>query len=84
LNALRLKQGFDTHLFHDNTGLSLNEVLPSLKLAQDKGLLEFNGEKITPSELGFSHLNDLQALFLTLQPTKNKPFFESNREIMHN
>jgi len=84
LNALRLKQGFDTRLFHDNTGLSLNEVLPSLKLAQDKGLLEFNGEKITPSELGFCHLNDLQALFLTLQATKNRPFFESNAGIMHN
>jgi oxygen-independent coproporphyrinogen-3 oxidase len=84
LNALRLKQGFATHLFHDNTGLSLNEVLPTLKQARDKGLLAFDGEKITPTELGFWHLNDLQALFLTPQTQKNKPFFESSAKIMHN
>jgi oxygen-independent coproporphyrinogen-3 oxidase len=84
LNSLRLKQGFDTHLFHDNTGLSLNELLPTLKQARDKGLLEFNGERITPTELGFCHLNDLQALFLTIENTKNKPFFESSPKIIHN
>ena len=84
LNSLRLKQGFDTHLFHDNTGLSLNELLPTLKLARDKGLLEFDGERITPTELGFCHLNDLQALFLTINNTKNKPFFESDAKIIHN
>ena len=84
LNSLRLKQGFDTHLFHDNTGLSLNELLPTLKLARDKGLLEFDGERITPTELGFCHLNDLQALFLTINNTKNKPFFESSPKIIHN
>jgi putative oxygen-independent coproporphyrinogen III oxidase len=84
LNSLRLKQGFDTHLFHDNTGLSLNELLPTLKQARDKGLLEFNGERITPTELGFCHLNDLQALFLTIENTKSKPFFESSPKIIHN
>ncbi|MCG6891201.1 MAG: radical SAM family heme chaperone HemW [Gammaproteobacteria bacterium] len=84
LNALRLKQGFATRLFHDNTGLSLNEVLPTVKQACDKGLLAFDGEKITPTELGFCHLNDLQALFLTPQSKKNKPFFESSPKIMHN
>jgi oxygen-independent coproporphyrinogen-3 oxidase len=84
LNSLRLKQGFDTHLFHDNTGLSLNELLPTLKQARDKGLLEFDGDKITPTELGFCHLNDLQALFLTIENTKNKPFFESRPKIIHN
>jgi putative oxygen-independent coproporphyrinogen III oxidase len=84
LNSLRLKQGFDTRLFHDNTGLSLNELLPTLKLARDKGLLEFDGEKITPTELGFCHLDDLQALFLTIENTKNKPFFEFSPKIIHN
>jgi putative oxygen-independent coproporphyrinogen III oxidase len=84
LNSLRLKQGFDTHLFHDNTGLSLNELLPTLKQARDKGLLEFDGERITPTDLGFCHLNDLQALFLTIENTKNKPFFESSPKIIHN
>jgi coproporphyrinogen III oxidase-like Fe-S oxidoreductase len=83
LNTLRLKQGFDTRLFHDNTGLSLNEVLPTLKRAHDKGLIEYNGEKITPTELGFCHLNDLQAMFLTLESAKSKPFFESNPKTIH-
>ena len=83
LNSLRLKQGFDTHLFHDNTGLSLNELLPTLKQARDRGLLEFDAEKITPTELGFCHLNDLQALFLSIEVTKNKPFFESSPKIIH-
>ena len=78
LNALRLKNGFDTRLFHDNTGLSLNILLPTLKLACDKGLLEFNGNRITPTELGFCHLNDLQELFLQLLPATKKPIFESS------
>ncbi len=78
LNALRLKHGFDTHLFHDNTGLSLNILLPTLKLACDKGLLEFNGKKITPTELGFCHLNDLQELFLQPRPAAKRPIFESS------
>ncbi len=78
LNALRLKHGFDTRLFHDNTGLSLNILLATLKLACDKGLLKFNGERITPTALGFCHLNDLQELFLQPLPTVNKPIFESS------
>jgi len=84
LNALRLKNGFDTRLFHDNTGLSLNILLPTLKLACDKGLLKFSGDRITPTELGFCHLNDLQELFLQPQPSVNKPFFESTPRIIHN
>ncbi len=84
LNALRLKQGFDTSLFCDNTGLSLNLLLPGLELARDKGLIEFNGAKITPTELGFCHLNDLQELFLQLPNAKRKPFFESSARITHN
>jgi oxygen-independent coproporphyrinogen-3 oxidase len=84
LNALRLRGGFDTHLFRDNTGLSLNQILPTLQQARDKGLLEFNGSRIGPTRLGFCHLNDLQALFLQLKPAKKRPFFESSAEIIHN
>ena len=84
LNALRLKHGFDTSLFHDNTGLSLNMLLPGLKLARDKGLIEFDGIKIIPTELGFCHLNDVQALFLQSHNAKRKPFFESSDRITHN
>jgi len=84
LNALRLKHGFDTSLFRDNTGLSLNMLLPGLERARDKGLLEFNGNKIAPTELGFCHLNDLQALFLKPLDAKRRPFFESSAQFTHN
>ena len=84
LNALRLTDGFDSRLFHDNTGLSLNQLLPTLELARDKGLLEFNANRITPTTLGFCHLNDLQALFLELESRKNRPFFDSSIGIIHN
>jgi oxygen-independent coproporphyrinogen-3 oxidase len=78
LNALRLKRGFDTRLFHDNTGISLNKLMPTLKLACDRGLLEFSGDRIVPTKFGFCHLNDLQELFLQPLPATNKPFFESS------
>jgi len=84
LNALRLKHGFQTRLFHDNTGLSLNSLLPGLELARDKGLIDFNNEKISPTRLGFYHLNDLQAVFLQQQTAKRKPFFDSTEGIIHN
>jgi oxygen-independent coproporphyrinogen-3 oxidase len=84
LNALRLKDGFASSLFYENTGLPLNEVLPGLETARDKGLLEFDGARIKPTELGFCHLNDLQAAFLSLESANNRPIFESSREIMHN
>lgn len=84
LNALRLKYGFDTSLFRDNTGLSLNLLLPGLEQARDKGLIEFNGAKIIPTELGFCHLNELQGLFLPSHSAKRKPIFESSDKIIHN
>ena len=84
LNALRLTDGFDSRLFHDNTGLSLNQLLPTLERARDKGLLEFNASRIKPTTLGYCHLNDLQALFLELESRKNRPFFDSSVGIIHN
>jgi len=84
LNALRLRDGFESRLFHDNTGLSLNYLTSTLQLACDKGLLEFDGARISPTELGFCHLNDLQSLFLELQGNNSKPFFESSEKFIHN
>lgn len=84
LNALRLKHGFQTRLFHDNTGLLLDSLLPGLELARDKGLIDFSYEKISPTRLGFYHLNDLQALFLQHKKAKRKPFFDSTEGIIHN
>ena len=84
LNALRLKAGFDASLFHDNTGLALNVLLPGIETARKQGLLDFDGKKIRPTELGFDHLNTLQALFLAPKPPANRPFFDSADEIIHN
>lgn len=84
LNALRLKKGFASSLFHENTGLALNQLWPALETARDKGLLEFDSVRIRPTELGFDHLNELQALFLELEPTTNRPIFDSSDKIMHN
>ena len=84
LNALRLKQGFASHLFHANTGLAFDMLQDGIKTAQNKGFIVFDGQKIVPSELGFRFLNDLQALFLDLKTRQSRPFFESSREIIHN
>ena len=84
LNALRLKNGFDSRLFHDNTGLPLNLVLETLKLASDRGLLRMEANKIIPTELGFCHLNDLQEMFLSVASKEKRPFFDSSQEIIHN
>ena len=84
LNALRLKGGFESRLFRDNTGLSLNALLPGLNRARDKGLVDYDGQKIKPTKLGFAHLNDLQALFLPADRPGKRLNFDADIEIMHN
>ena len=84
LNALRLKQGFASSLFHQNTGLELNQVLKPLETARNRGLIEFDGFKVVPTQLGFDHLNELQLLFLDSGREKIRPIFDSTGEIMHN
>jgi oxygen-independent coproporphyrinogen-3 oxidase len=66
LNALRLKNGFNTALFTNRTGGKLDgNIITSLERAKQKELLTIsaNGD-ITPTTLGFNHLNSLQELFL--------------------
>ena len=84
LNALRLKEGFPTRLFHDNTGLGLDMLLGELKTARDKGLLDFDAARIRPTETGFRHLNDLQELFLNPEMRHGRPIFDTSEIIMHN
>ncbi len=64
MNALRLTEGFPTHLFQERTGLPLSFVMPALRAAVAKGLLNWNVQTIRPSELGKRLLNDLLCLFL--------------------
>lgn len=64
LNALRLKDGFDTSLFYERTGLLLSSIQPALTLAVDKKLLIQTHKSIKPTERGFDFLSDLQEMFL--------------------
>jgi len=64
LNALRLASGFEQGLFESRTGLSLTVILPTLEVAERRGLLAVRESGWTPTVLGYRFLNDLQALFL--------------------
>ncbi|MES2070362.1 MAG: radical SAM family heme chaperone HemW [Pseudomonadota bacterium] len=64
LNALRLNEGFAANLFYERTGLLLNNIEKELSLAEQKGLLYRDHQRIKPTELGKRFLNDLQQLFL--------------------
>lgn len=64
LNALRLNQGFAVNLFHERTGILLNDLEKPLTLAEAKGLIERDHQTIRPTPLGRRFLNDLQTLFL--------------------
>lgn len=83
LNALRLRQGFASSLFHENTGLAFNLLLPGLEIAKQKGLIEYGDGRITPSSRGFRFLNDLQALFLQAPKAGNRPIIDATGEIIH-
>ena len=69
LNALRLKDGFPVAHFGERTGLPITAIQKGLELAEAKGLLERDLDRVKPSMRGFDFLNDLQSLFL---PTSKK------------
>jgi len=64
LNALRLVEGFDTALFSQRTGLAISAVTPALREAERRGLIEWDVERVRPTERGRDFLNDLIELFL--------------------
>jgi oxygen-independent coproporphyrinogen-3 oxidase len=64
LNALRLREGFATHLYAERTGLSLSSVEPALQHAERRGLIDRDATRVRPSARGFDFLSDLQQLFL--------------------
>ena len=84
LNALRLSAGFEVDLLVSSTGLSLNDVLPTVQKACQLGLIDFETNHICPTERGFQYLNDLQSMFMDLKITKKQPFFSSDTKIIHN
>jgi len=64
LNALRLREGFETAQFSARTGLPLSAVEPALRAAEARGLIERDAVSVRPSARGFDFLSDLQQLFL--------------------
>ncbi|MFT0531744.1 radical SAM family heme chaperone HemW [Castellaniella hirudinis] len=64
LNALRLRHGVEGGLFIERTGLSLMTLLPAMRRAVDKGLLQPGLDRVQATEQGWRFLNDLQMEFL--------------------
>lgn len=64
LNALRLREGVPLELLFDHTGISMDDIAPMVKVAQQKGLLTIARGRIAPTSLGWRHLNALQSIFL--------------------
>jgi len=59
LNAMRLKNGFDTRLFSKTTGLLESIIQPTLETLEQKGLIDLSNNIIKPTETGFNFLNDI-------------------------
>lgn len=64
LNALRLREGFPVSLFTERTGLAFHHLKAGLDQALQRGLLDFNGDHIRPTEIGWQFLNGVIQLFL--------------------
>jgi len=64
INAMRLNEGFDGVLFQERTSLPLQIIRRELALAEQRGLLFREHQRIAPTKLGQRFLNDLLAIFL--------------------
>lgn len=64
LNVLRLRDGVPATYFEERTGQSLSVILPTIRKAIEKGLLDPHPSRIKASDLGWRFLTDLQELFL--------------------
>ena len=68
LNALRLRTGFTLAEFEGATGQGAEVIRPALAALEARGLLNADGVRLQPTELGFQFLNDLMAEFLPATP----------------
>lgn len=64
MNALRLKQGFETTLFTEHTGLPITQVEAVLKRLEQKGLIEWDLHTIKTTERGWQYLDTTVSEFL--------------------
>ncbi len=63
LNKLRLKEFHSYKHFTQQTGLSIDYILPTLKYAENIGLIKCTNKGFDVLELGWNYLNDLIYLF---------------------
>ncbi|MCW9089104.1 MAG: radical SAM family heme chaperone HemW [Gammaproteobacteria bacterium] len=64
MNALRLREGFASALFQAHTGMPISTVEPALREAERKGLLQWQLQRVLPTERGHNYLNELLQLFM--------------------
>ncbi len=64
MNALRLNGGFPLVLFEERAGVPLTSVLKELDIAEGKGLITRDHQRVEPTALGRRFLNDLLQVFL--------------------
>lgn len=64
LNALRLNEGFAHALFTERTGLPFDAIAARVAHAVSLGLLDDDGMRVVPTELGRRFLNNLIEQFL--------------------
>lgn len=64
LNTTRLEQPIELDLFTKTTGIALNDLIPKLKIAENKNLISLTDTHWQVTALGRRYTNDLQTLFL--------------------
>ena len=64
MNALRLNDGVPRATFAERTGMPRAMLDANLQAAQARSWLEFDPERLVPTELGRRYLNDVIELFL--------------------
>ena len=64
LNQLRLRDGVLKDQLEPRAGVAWNEVAAKVGVAIEKGLLREDNKLLSPTELGWRFVNELQAIFL--------------------
>ena len=73
LNAMRLTEGVPVTSFVERTGFALSLIDAPLQIAERKGLIVRDHQRLAPTALGRRYLNDLQALFLPAAKRRTVP-----------
>ena len=66
MNALRLNEGFQQEDFEQNTGLSFSYIELVVDEAINKSLIKKTNDKVVPTELGRTYLNDMLSMFMEI------------------